>query len=1114
MITDYWYSTGTASAVFYPAAGNPYYWSKEETTTGSFSMSMNWNNGNGLNSGTITDNIFGGTITFGKNDSPEFQYAKDTVFPKNWVKNAKFNNTLYWWHLYWEKANTIKSYYFTVKDLEAPGIDIVYEVLFPNPGGNTSQAAGRTRVSDDFFHRTFENGDQTASFTWNGEAINTVMNVIGQIKLFENENWPPKSGGLKINKELKGWYDTDWGVDAATEFTAKVKNSDGNYLTFTVGGTASNSYTYYGTVSGKELGSTVTFSGNSPAVIEGIPEGQVCTVEEILNTGVDFVNVTYSNNAALIEDDKTTEVTVTNEYKHGVGKLKITKLLDGFPSDWDIDDSTVFYARIYDVDYDNYLMFKTTPEADGSYWCVGNNVIGLTENYDGATMIEIPYSAAKGIELSNLWTWGKYEVREVRKVNGEWVEVREITSLDMDCTLCTEEHSGNPDISGITTIHSAECEACTVCGQWSKDNNWTWGVVYSENNGMRELRFGETINVTITNRYKYKVNSISVYKEIEGVYDKWEADNDTEFKVKVFDIGDNNYLMFDPVPNADGSYECIGHLDCGNVNCANTSVVYNGVTVHYRSYAFNGFIIEIPFSVNSPALITNIKMDSPYRIEEVTNSSNGFTITYALNNVAQVISDGVVFRTEDADKDDNINIKVTNSYEEYGVTYDLNWREGETTITAPVDDNKYVNGEAVEVQPFSNNSDWVFLGWDENPDADTPAYTAGNEDDYKLIINGGDVTLYAIWAQVQDIEEITKTAEKSEYIPGSTENTINYTITVKLPDDVRAYGSIRIEDVIPAELKECRLISAKVGNTIVQPLITTDSSGNVSFTIDGADLAGGKTVTFIVKFNIESTATDSIINTANVYVTPLNGEEPDLPNEETIETVVVPSVKDVSKTTTISNYVPGNSIEYTITFDLPNDIEQYNLIKIEDIYNSGLMSYSDGSISLTIGSTPVTILQNDIYFYNNAMSFSILNDDLVSGQTVTLILTFNISDSTTEFDTLRNTVKVYINDIETPSGTDEATVAPPEKYAVTYDANWPGTAGYGDVPEDNYAYSDGELVTVKSSDENKNLGKSGWAFMGWSRSRTATEEEYFAGDEITIHTALWITRLRLSFRAM
>ena len=130
-----------------------------------------------------------------------------------------------------------------------------------------------------------------------------------------------------------------------------------------------------------------------------------------------------------------------NVYDHGIGFLEVRKILDGFPDDWGIDDTSTFYVRIFDLDADNgdgtfgnYLLFYPDiltasrgdilgiPDIrafDNTYWCVGNHALGLTHFYpaDMIPILEIPLYAWDYVRLSNLWTGIRYEVREVRRAD-------------------------------------------------------------------------------------------------------------------------------------------------------------------------------------------------------------------------------------------------------------------------------------------------------------------------------------------------------------------------------------------------------------------------------------------------------------------------------------------------------------------------------------------------------------------------------------------------------------------------------------------------------------------------------------------------------------------------
>jgi fimbrial isopeptide formation D2 family protein len=707
---DYWYSTGGAQSKFtpcfydpeyYPFA-NPFYYTKEETTYNSFTLSMNWNNGNGLNSGTITDKIFNETIIFGSNKSPEFQGAYDPPnAPKsktvaganNWALNARRPsiNATYYWHLEWEKANTIKSYWFTVRDMDKAWsakdndfilVDIVYRVDFPNPGGNNSTPAGRTRVGEDYFQRTFQMDKPSELFVWDGNAINTTMNVVGKILLREKENWELGSGILTVSKQLEGWYDTDWNVDEYTAFEAIVRVAANNtvlfnrYLIFELSENQTNAnvteYVFNGITDNREFASNMSFCPNKPSVVTGIPHELTWRVEELFQTETyGLVHVTYthgdetSNQPIDISgiSGESQDLTITNDYEHGVGYLEVHKLLDGFPAEWGVNKDTIFHIRVKDLDYDNYLLFKNVPGPDGTYRCVGNDVDGLSEAYLGTTITAIPISANRYVKLSNLWTWGKYEVQEVYETSpGVWEEVRELDGFNYSGCL--------RGCNGVLDDCREKCGNCpSMLCQWKVDDDWTHAVTYSENNGSRDLQFNETIVVTMTNSYKSSIGKMTVFKKLEGSPMEWGVNENTMFHIKVSDEAHGNYLVFDKNVRPNGSYRVVGHVDCGVSDCEydNITVLHDeniGKYVHYSGMPSDGYgsiIVEVPLSVNSPALLSNLWTgdEHKYKIEEVYSGKGAhYSANYTFNN-GEAVSDGIVVP---ADEGTSLIVNLTNSF--------------------------------------------------------------------------------------------------------------------------------------------------------------------------------------------------------------------------------------------------------------------------------------------------------------------------------------------------------------------------------------------------------------------------------------------------------------------
>ena|GEM_PF-2289025 len=656
--TGYWYSTGTAAVEFYPAKGNPFYWTMTETVYYAFVTSMNWNNGNGLNSGRIIDNIFNSTILLGANrNSPEGQIADMSIFPNHWNHSATVNGQTFYWHLEWFSTNDPKTYIFTIRDLEAPGVHVIYEIIFDNPGGNASRPGGRTLVSTEYFQRQFVENNPNLPFTWNGEAIVYSLDVVAQIQL---QSYPLPVGYLQVNKELEGWFELDWNVGSETPFQAILTNQDGLYLTFQAEA-GINQYTYTGLVATREQATVITFSADNPAVIAGMPSHESALptaaviryfLEEIFEVATNLVQVSYSfgTDGFIITAGITTDVTVTNAYQRGVGYLEVHKLFDGFPLDWGIEDDTVFYVRIWDVDRGNYLLFKDYQGADGTFQRVGNHVFGLTEDYQGMPTMELPISVDQPLRLSHLWTWGKYEVREVRVANAnpimsEWEAFWNNVDLDRDPAF--QNRPGGVWTDGLWMAetwldHWEYVREITNEQTWYMDDSWVWGVTYSDNNGTRELHFYETIVVTMTNHYKYSSGNMTIMKDLAGFPEHWGVNEDTVFHAKLWAIRtvvglEQGYaLIFERIHRA--NFEDV-HRSLGDYIYRNIGYIRDdGTRVFYELRdAEIAYLEMVSFSVNSPALIIGLPVydDYFYRVEEFFADgafTDHITVRYSWNN--------------------------------------------------------------------------------------------------------------------------------------------------------------------------------------------------------------------------------------------------------------------------------------------------------------------------------------------------------------------------------------------------------------------------------------------------------------------------------------------------
>lgn len=699
-----------------------------------------------------------------------------------------------------------------------------------------------------------------------------------------------------------------------------VKTDSGSYLTFkeVTGSSGYYNYEYTGVIGNSERASVLTFSGNKPAMIT-LPIDHTYSVEEIPGTGVVSYDPAGSNGVSggvPIADSETKTVTVTNTYTHGTRDITVQKLLDGYPADWGINDSTVFYAKVFDKRpmVNGYMWF--TDHADGTY-------TRLDSDNGNATQI-ISFAAAQGITLKNMDVLGQYEIRELDAASsvaaGTAAAVRVITSA-------------------------------SIASTWLSDTSWTWGVMYSANNGKSDQHLESEITITAANRYKLRVK---------------------------------------PPP--------------------------------------------------------------------------------------------------------------------YTVTYDANWPDdgGTRTGSVPVDGTDYgidENGTTATVKPVDDSGElvyenWAFLGWDEIWNAEVPSYPVIYDEstqewvidgDPSLVLEGDDVTLYAIWAPVLPIKNVQKEAERGDYKPGGV---MQYTITADLPDDVRAYDSIRIEDVLPSSMTYTSLISAKVGSKDITPVIAVDAAaGTVSFTIGKRDLADSGKVTLVIWVDVDGAASGMLTNTVNVYKTPVNGSESTTPDKFVSEAVVEtigPVVKSVVGPDL--HYPAGteSSMSYEITFKLPGSIDGYEGIKIEDLFPDGMVASPSGlPFTLMIGTD--SVVPDSVDITDSSVSFVIGKGKLAASEDVELTLTLEIESSASGI--LKNTVNVYIMTtggvLDTPSGVDDEPITPtPDTYAVIYDPNWPGAQGTGSAPVDDTAHPGGETVPVADNTKH-DLTKDGWTLVGWDENPDA-----------------------------
>jgi hypothetical protein len=305
---------------------------------------------------------------------------------------------------------------------------------------------------------------------------------------------------------IGGWYESDWHFNEDTNFTiyieALLDAYATQYLVFEVTSELGANLRTYNLVGfnntrtvgernadGEHLQGTLTsyidFSKNTSARVTGLPiyaradfvdddengSGSWVPADPIVYRVTEslvqifgaesaplaekLLSVTYGSCELLNEypagevkqfsfRETTGEITVSvsNEFAHGIGFLSVQKAPLGFHWNWDVNNETDFYVRVWDNTEENWLMFDPLPLSNvqdveggaasgfanltgtffgGSFWTMGNHQLGLTGDYSamlsaGRTpVLEVPISFVRSAVFSNLWTWGSYRVYEVRR---------------------------------------------------------------------------------------------------------------------------------------------------------------------------------------------------------------------------------------------------------------------------------------------------------------------------------------------------------------------------------------------------------------------------------------------------------------------------------------------------------------------------------------------------------------------------------------------------------------------------------------------------------------------------------------------------------------------------
>lgn len=469
-------------------------------------------------------------------------------------------------------------------------------------------------------------------------------------------------GNVVISKELAG-TPGDWGVDDNTVFTAMVKDvqdpNDEYYLHFKR--LSDGNYEAVETGTGSPY---VQFTPGKPVVLYMIWDHHEYEVEEIAGP---HYKAEYTGNKTMLSGGGCMNVTITNTYDHGAGNLVISKRLAGSPGDWGVDENTVFQAIIKDVTDGNYVLFALQP--DGKYLAIGNNN-SQSPTYNTRELVK--FTAGAPVILSGLWPNHIYEVQEIGTRGNE---IFPIPAAADSINHYTAKYTGN-------------------------------SVVLPNTGNM---------NVTITNTYEHGEGNLVLKKTLDGFPGDWGVDENTVFYVRVKDVTDESYLLFDP-PAKDGTYRAIGNT--GSTNKTNDPRAL------------------VQLTASKPVVLTGLWVNDVFEVEEIGGLN--YKTTYQGQEVPQ---------QQSLPEGGNINLSIINTYD-HGV--------GNITISKylagrpgdwGVDNNTKFTAKVMDVTDANNKYDIYFkrisTGWYEAVDSSmSPSVDGTNE---ILITATGPVTLAGMW---------------------------------------------------------------------------------------------------------------------------------------------------------------------------------------------------------------------------------------------------------------------------------------------------------------------------------------------------------------------------------
>ncbi|MDR2957252.1 MAG: isopeptide-forming domain-containing fimbrial protein [Coriobacteriales bacterium] len=288
------------------------------------------------------------------------------------------------------------------------------------------------------------------------------------------------------------------------------------------------------------------------------------------------------------------------------------------------------------------------------------------------------------------------------------------------------------------------------------------------------------------------------------------------------------------------------------------------------------------------------------------------------------------------------------------------------------------------------------------------------------------------WKTSSSISDFVIASEKPVYFTSSDLQAFCFTITFTLPNDVSSYQSLRVEDAFPSSILAFANATLTVdGISVATPIVDSSVAGRVSFILNAQELSeyAGQAIEYTLVFGIPAMASGHITNHAALYISSLDGLEPDSPDAE-YQLIVynVAGITDFTKTHSGAFSAIDDAISFTVGFNLPEDATGFTGILISDKLPDTLDYLS--AIAVIKGNPEVSLATS----YDNSarrVTVYISKDQLVAHAGASVVITLNTKvNSSWVSGSITNTALAFYQygptppdpDIDDPDEEDEITV--------------------------------------------------------------------------------------------